>query len=291
MLHIILLILKILGFLILGILAFLLLVLLIVLFDPFVYRLEASGKDTLESMKGGVRFYWFFRLLSGRVSYENGEVLWRMRIAWKKFGSKDGEEDTAADHEGNGAHIETEDETDTRKVIAEKNQDSGKQTEKKETPQRHNKKSSSLSERFREFWGKIKYTFRKICDNIRTLEKKKDKIAAFIEDDAHHSAFLRVIKEIRRLLRALRPKKADVWLEFGFEDPALTGYTLALLSLIYPSVGEFTRLQPDFENKVFRGKVYIKGSIRAVHILTAALNMLVDKNVRTTYHHIRRFKL
>ena len=298
MLHIILLILKILGFLILGILALLLLVLLIVFLDPFVYRVEAAGQNTLESIKGEVRFRWLFRLLSGSVSYENGKALWRIRIAWKQFSGEDGEEHTAADHGKNEARTENEDKT--RKVTAEKSQafendqERKVQKEKKEDTeekQREQKKSSGLSERFREFWGKIKYTFRKICDNIRTLGKKKEKLTAFIEDNVHRSAFLRAVKEIRRLLRALCPQKADVWLEFGFGDPALTGYTLALLSLIYPSVGEFTRLQPDFENKVLRGKAYIAGRIRIVHILIPALSLLLDKNVRTTYHHIRRFKL
>ena len=136
-----------------------------------------------------------------------------------------------------------------------------------------------------------KYTFQKFCDNIRTLEKKKDKLLSFIENETHHNAFLRAIKEIRRFLQSLKPRKADIWFEFGFEDPALTGYALALLSMIYPSIGEFTRLQPDFEHKVLRGKADIKGRIRAIHALVLAWNMLLDKNVRATYRHIRNFKL
>ena len=61
--------------------------------------------------------------------------------------------------------------------------------------------------------------------------------------------------------------------------------------MIYPSIGEFTRLQPDFEHKVLRGKADIKGRIRAIHALVLAWNMLLDKNVRATYRHIRNFKL
>ena len=65
MLHIILLILKIFGFLILGILAFVLLVFFVVLLSPFTYRLEASVENTRESMRGGLKFHWLFRLVSG----------------------------------------------------------------------------------------------------------------------------------------------------------------------------------------------------------------------------------
>lgn len=298
MLHIILLILKILGFLILGILALILLVLLIVLLNPFMYSLKTSGEDSLESIKGEVRFRWLFRLLSGRVAYENGAVAWQMRIAWKKYGSVD--EDGSQDEDKGVEKIQTPESRkaeEPRETTSRERQRQEEAPEKKqeENPKRivkkKNKKDPSLSERFRAFWDKIKYTFQKICDNIRTLGKKKDKLIAFTEDAVHRSAFSKVIKELQRLLRTLCPQKADVWLKFGFEDPALTGYALAMLSLIYPYVGEYTRLQPDFENKVLKGKAYVKGKIRVVHILIPALSLLLDKNVRITYHHIRRFRL
>ena len=298
MLHIILLILKILGFLILGILALILLVLLIVLLNPFMYSLKASGEDSLESIKGEMRFRWLFRLLSGRVAYENGAVAWQMRIAWKKYGSLD--EDGSQDEDKGVEKIQTPESRkaeEPRETTSRERQRQEEAPEKKqeENPKRivkkKNKKDPSLSERFWAFWDKIKYTFQKICDNIRTLGKKKDKLIAFTEDAVHRSAFSKVIKELQRLLRTLCPQKADVWLKFGFEDPALTGYALAMLSLIYPYVGEYTRLQPDFENKVLKGKAYVKGKIRVVHILIPALSLLLDKNVRITYHHIRRFRL
>ena len=328
MLHIILLILKILGFLILGILALILLVLFIVLLNPFMYSLKASGEDSLESIKGEVRFRWLFRLLSGRVAYENGAVAWQMRIAWKKYGSVD--EDGSQDEDKGVEKIQTpesrkaeEPQKEAQREQAQKektqkeevyHKGTSREEEPRETTSRErqrqeeapekkqeenlkrivkkkNKKDPSLSERFRAFWDKIKYTFQKICDNIRTLGKKKDKLIAFTEDAVHRSAFSKVIKELQRLLRTLCPQKADVWLKFGFEDPALTGYALAMLSLIYPYVGEYTRLQPDFENKVLKGKAYVKGKIRVVHILIPALSLLRDKNVRITYHHIRRFRL
>lgn len=301
MLHIILLILKIFGFLILGILAFVLLVFFVVLLSPFTYRLEASVENTRESMRGGLKFHWLFRLVSGRVSYTDGEMSWRLRIAWKSFGSgadagKDssgGDEKTvswqALPEKKHAAGEETRKQEQKKREEKEKKEEERREKEPKKKPEK--KKRPSLSEKLKEFWGKIKYTFQKFCDNIRTLEKKKDKLLSFIENETHHNAFLRAIKEIRRFLQSLKPRKADIWFEFGFEDPALTGYALALLSMIYPSIGEFTRLQPDFEHKVLRGKADIKGRIRAIHALVLARNMLLDKNVRATYRHIRNFKL
>ena len=87
MLHIILLILKILGLLILGILGLIVLLTAVVLLAPAGYSLEASGKDTPESLRGRLKFHWLFRLISGEMEYKDGGLAWRMRAGWKKFGS------------------------------------------------------------------------------------------------------------------------------------------------------------------------------------------------------------
>ena len=71
----------------------------------------------------------------------------------------------------------------------------------------------------------------------------------------------------------------------------MTGYVLALISMIYPFIGENAEIRPDFEHKILRGRVYVKGRIRALHAVSFALRLLLDKNVRTTYRHIRKFKL
>ena len=87
MLHIILLILKILGFLLLGILGLVILLAAVFLISPVVYRADVSVDNSLESLKGKFRFHWLFRLISGSFSYEDGTFEWSLRAAWKRFGS------------------------------------------------------------------------------------------------------------------------------------------------------------------------------------------------------------
>ena len=151
--------------------------------------------------------------------------------------------------------------------------------------------AGKIGDKFSKIQEKIKYTIRKICAKIKALVNTKEKMEAFLKNETHQSAFRRVIKEIRRLLRFLRPKKADIKVEFGFNDPAHTGYLLAGISLIYPMIGEFTELQPDFEHRVLRGQGSVSGKIRFLYALVFALCIIADKNVRTTFRHIRKFKL
>lgn len=325
MLHIILLILKILGFLLLGILGLVILLAAVFLISPVVYRADVSVDNSLESLKGKFRFHWLFRLISGSFSYEDGTFEWSLRAAWKRFGSGGTADGSMSDPVGTGAAERKtktkerrpagKDKTAGEKPIPAEKEDgaaaqkqisaagSDKTVSKKWEPAAAEKKSGStdsetkksfagrIGDKFSKIQEKIKYTIRKICAKIKALVNTKEKMEAFLKNETHQNAFRRVIKEIRRLLRFLLPKKADIKVEFGFNDPAHTGYLLAGISLIYPMIGEFTELQPDFEHRVLRGQGSVNGKIRFLYALVFALCIIADKNVRTTFRHIRKFKL
>ena len=339
MLHIILLILKILGFLLLGILGLVILLAAVFLISPVVYRADVSVDNSLESLKGKFRFHWLFRLISGSFSYEDGTFEWSLRAAWKRFGSGGTADGSMSGPVGTGAAerktkakercpagkdktagekqipAEKEDGAAAQKQIPAEKEDgaaaqkqisaagSDKTVSKKWEPAATEKKSGStdsetkksfagrIGDKFSKIQEKIKYTIRKICAKIKALVNTKEKMEAFLKNETHQNAFRRVIKETRRLLRFLRPKKADIKVEFGFNDPAHTGYLLAGISLIYPMIGEFTELQPDFEHRVLRGQGSVSGKIRFLYTLVFALCIIADKNVRTTFRHIRKIKL
>lgn len=341
MLHIIFLILKILGFVILGILALAVLILALVLLCPLGYRVEASADNSLESLKGNVRFHWLLHLVSGEVSYEDSSLSWSVRAAWKKLDSgtetgqdyadarKDGADtrqnytdarpdsaqtrqdcsdvrQTCADENGDEAvrparaaekkekTTEQEESDDTEQERAVRDPEDRNSGDRKRTEKSGRKKRGffySIYERVRRFWGKIKYTFQKIYDNIRSLRKKKDRLTAFVQNEIHKAAFARLRKETKKLLRSLCPEHAQADLEFGFSDPSHTGYALAGISMLYPFIGPHSQITPDFEQKVFKGSLVVKGRIRLVSALIFALNMFLDKNVRITFRHIRKFSL
>ena len=313
MVHILLLILKIIGMVLLILLALILILLLTVLFTPLRCTLKASIDNSPESAQGSVRFHWLFHLISGEASWQDGELTWHFRAAWKKYSNKD---------EPIPDPVKTEDHTQKTKdapsvpaqpekpVISDQPEDT-----KKEQPDDHKagdehikshsgsktaaarpqtgKKPSRVMQfinRIRSAFQRIKYTFQRLCDKIKALDKKKERISRFLGNDIHQKAFSRLIRETKELLKRLRPKRASIDITFGFEDPAHTGYTLAGISLIYPVIGEYTYLTPDFEHKILKGNVFIKEKIRLIYAVIFAWNMLLDRNVRTTYRHLRKFK-
>ena len=317
MIHIFLLILKILGMILLGILALLLLVILLVLFNPFSYRAEGTSDGSVDSAQAKAVFHWLFHLISGTVSYKESRFHWHIRLAWKHFGndipvpSSSHQEEESSENTVPSSLHHKEDSADD--VIPDtfhqekKNRDTivpdaPHQTEKKRISsspyQQQTQADSESKSRIERWWEKvrtiaekIKCTFARFCDKIRALRKKKEKLTAFLTCEPHKKCFSNVICEGKKFLFRIRPKKFLLKIHFGFEDPSVTGYVLAGLSMVYPLIGEHTDITPDFENQVLQGKLSARGKLRIIHLAVLILKLLADKNVRITYQHFKKIKL
>lgn len=300
MLHILLMILKIIGIIIAIVVGIVFLAIIILTVAPFKYKLDAKCEGTLETLEVKIRYSWLYHLISGWVVYHEKETSWHLRAAWKKFPEISGESGQA---ENDGQHEkkeQTEDvgQTDNVGNPKENVKFEPSNIEKEETmrkiPEKPKEKRTGEqngSGRIEGFFRKIQYTFQKICDRIKTIKEKKDKILAFLEHEIHREASKKLKIELLRLLRFLKPKKIRGRIHFGYEDPCNTGTTLAWLSVCYPFYGEYLILEPDFHEKVLEGELHIKGKIRGIHAVIICFNLFRSKEIRTTYQHIREFKL
>ena len=153
------------------------------------------------------------------------------------------------------------------------------------------KDEDTLDDKMEAFFEKIKCTFRKTCAKIELIVNKKNKVLDFLTDEIHRTAFTKTIKELKKMMHRLKPKRLEADVCFGFEDPSVTGNILALYCMFYPSLGKCVNVTPDFQSKIFKGSLFIKGHIRAGIFAVSGLNLICNKNIRTTFHHIRNFKL
>ena len=120
---------------------------------------------------------------------------------------------------------------------------------------------------------------------------KKEKLEEFLQDEVHKEAYYKCKKELFRLMKHLKPKKADVKILYGFDDPYHTGQALAVFSVLYPFVGGCISVTPDFEHQVLKGSAYLKGKIYLWHFVQSGWKLIWNRNVRQTYHDIRNFKI
>ncbi len=321
MMHILLLLLKILGWILATILGLIVLLIFIALFIPVRYQVSGECKGTLDSLKGVICFTWLLHLVKGNIIYKNGKMVWAVRIAWKKIKTVP-EELSETSHLDLAPEQETrpkekqDNKTDSPQIkdnegVYKKNSNNENQTSIRNTlpkaplPKKHKNFFSKLSElylriinaiktfilRMKKIYNKFKYTIHRFYDSIKSLLDKTDKVLAFLKDETHQSAFHAVILELKRIFRFLKPKKLIINAHFGLEDPSTTGHVLAIISMIYPFLGKHTNIQPDFDQKVLEGNVFITGKIRFVYIFISLFNLLKNKNFRLTVRHIKNFKL
>lgn len=293
MLHIAFTILRIIGIILLAILGILVLFICIVLFTPLRYQIAAQADGEVKSIKANIRFSWFIHIISGHVSYEDKKMDFQIKLFGRRINLDNltkKEESKEKDEEAESAAFEKTDvirhqssesvKEENTPLIEEKKPETS--NEKKSTKKNVHKKKQNILER-------IKYTIGSICDKIRALKQKADEVTTFIKDEIHKAAFKRVLNEILRLLRFLKPKRFQLNLNFGFEDPAQTGQVLGVISMLYPFLEKNIDITPDFQNQIIKGDVYIKGHFRCVYVLILGFNLLFDKNIRMTLKDIKKF--
>ncbi len=152
-------------------------------------------------------------------------------------------------------------------------------------------KIADLYRRIAEIPGKIKSVAGGMADKIRGLSEKKDKILYFLSDEIHQTAFIKARDELFFLLRRLKPKEIQADIQYGFEDPSLTGKVLAGLSMCYPFLGDGVDIRPDFEKKIFDGHLRITGRLRVSYFVKLLWKLILSREVRMTYRHVRKFEL
>ena len=275
MLHILLLILKILGIIIAAILGILVLLICIVLFVPIRYEISAKCDGTIESLKAKGRVTWLLHLIRADFYFKEKQLKWKLRIAWikktnqlkKKIRKEDEPNEKTKKSETTEETLEKNQTVETGEKLEEKldktsenvqQEESQKDAEKNEsivgqTSERisENKEDSkaekeTLHQKIEKLINKIKCTFKDICDKIKVVLEKKEKLTGFIKDEVHVKAYQKTKKSLLILLKRLKPKTTEIRARFGFEDPYLTGQVLAGLSVIYPIIGGVTEIYPDF---------------------------------------------
>ena len=90
------------------------------------------------------------------------------------------------------------------------------------------------------------------------------------------------LKRLLQILSNILPKKVKGYIHFGGNTPDITGLAMAGYGMVFCNRGGFRNFtfDADFENTVFEGEIWIKGSILPAFVLWNALRILLDKRLR-----------
>ena len=95
-------------------------------------------------------------------------------------------------------------------------------------------------------------------------------------------------RELKFLWKHSRPRKADLTLHFGFEDPSWTGQCMGDLSILNVWYPGRIFLKPEFEQEIFEGTLYIKGHMMLAVPLLSIFRLWRDENVMKMYRRFRQ---
>ena len=95
-------------------------------------------------------------------------------------------------------------------------------------------------------------------------------------------------RELKFMWKHSRPRKADVTLHFGFEDPSWTGQCMGVLSILNVWYPGRIFLKPEFEQEIFEGTLYIKGHMMLAVPLLSIFRLWRDENVMKMYRRFRQ---
>ena len=294
--HILLLILKIIGILLLVILGLLLVLILLLLFVPFCYRAEGSYYEAKPYVMARVRY--LFPLLQVLVKYEQENLEGKVKVfgftVYDFFDKKEESpkepvaEETVTTDATTDATTDTS--ADTLPVTETKSSDVEPETseqEKAESEDSDEEENLTLIEKIKLFIETIKEKIKAFLQKIRDIRDKgiaiREKVSYYYDiwqQDYTQRAFHTAKKTLYKLWKSIRPRKGLVKFHFGTGDPGSTGQMCGYIGMLYPFIGKYVMIEPDFENKIYEGDFYLKGHITLFVFLKVAWVVLFDKDIK-----------
>ena len=130
------------------------------------------------------------------------------------------------------------------------------------------------------FFGKIKYTFHKLCVKIKKAWNNSKELIALLEKDVTKDALRDLKKEIGVFLKLFRPKKLEGYVEFGTGEPASTGQLLGIISIFYFGYFPDVALYPIFDEKKFSTELFAKGKLSFRKVLSCLVRLYGNRNIK-----------
>ena len=279
-------ILGILGKILLILLAVVLVLLLLVLFFPFTYRGTIHKQEEEYWIRG--KAGWLFHAL-----HVNGEVknatspdvdvrVFGISLLPLLRGKKEKKETRAArkaQEQGRSirkqAAIRPSIEPGERKAPA---------MEVTVIAKKYPSLGERMSARLRAWLGRI----RKKCKALREMLRKAIQWKEYLQSPSFSRAYEAIRKDGFPILRHVLPRRMHGDVCFGFDDPAKTGETLAILGMIYPVLPEKLRIEPDFLESRMDADLDVRGHILLAVPAFRAIRMWANKDVRRLVRRLQK---
>ncbi|WP_320957979.1 hypothetical protein [Enterocloster asparagiformis] len=135
---------------------------------------------------------------------------------------------------------------------------------------------------------KLRFSFRAFCDKLKSVREMACTVREWIGDEKNKASVRLLLRQAKRLLKHVLPRKGHAQVTFGFDDPSVTGQVLTFLSPFYPLYGRVLELHPVFDRSVLCGEADIRGRIRLASLLWLCFAVYRDKHTWNLIRKLRR---
>ena len=305
-------VLKWIGILLLGILGLAVLLIALLLFAPFRYRIAGSFRDQTPDAEAGIR--WLLGLLGLKAAWHPGTDL-RLYVSVCGFkvydilGGRGKKNDREGSSEaGSGEPAKTEEQPVY--CAEEAPREAAAEGSSPETAEGAGANADQLSGKIREAGNGLKEKLR--AKLAGAMEKLRAKLAGIMEKlrqlyaqltdrtdrakalyalykkEEYQKPVAMVKKRIMGLLKELCPRKGRGRIRYGSGDPFGTAQVMQIAALLYPLIGKRVEVIPDFDREVLEAQADIRGRLRFIIPVEAALRIFFSKKLRKMYKEARR---
>lgn len=135
--------------------------------------------------------------------------------------------------------------------------------------------------------AKLTFSIQSICGKLKQteerigwLQEKWEMAQNLIQDPANQRSAKLIIRQLKKILKHVFPRRGKADITFGVEDPYQMGQLLSAASLLYPFTHRILELHPVFDEAVLEGEIHIRGHIRIGCLIGYVLRLLLDRNIR-----------
>ncbi len=312
MIEIVLLILKIIGITLMALLLTLLVVLALVLFVPICYRIRVVHNPDTTRISGRATYLppllvFKFRFFEKEFSY-TGQVFWHIFL------------NSAEDKEEKPKKQKKEKKTkekkrkqkpeNSRNDITVADDRAGEVTGENFTQERDEAfraSAENLSDRdstatetktsktgwfakIRNKIQEIRDTISGILKTIGRLFRQKDEALQILAEEETKNAISFAWGKLKKTVKHILPRKVKGQLILGFDDPAVTGQVLGVISVLFAATGQLFRIVPDFERARLESDLEFRGRLKIFTLLVIALKVYLNKELKQVTGKMKKIK-
>lgn len=174
------------------------------------------------------------------------------------------------------------------------------QKEKVQREKKQEEKAQKEKEVHQEgFWNRIKTLLIKLYYFLQWLYRKVQKIyltiselcgkikqwKEFLTGETFKKALRFALDKGNTLRKHILPRKVKGSIIYGFDDPAITGQTLAVLSAITPLYKGKLKIVPMFNQEALEGDILMRGHVFGFVLIKIAWSVYRNKDVKEVIHH------